>query len=166
MTIKVGVGYLLPAGLNGDVYIPALRQFEIAAHNTVVSYGRWSSIRRGRFSVENQAVKEIQMAGGGKSEYQAVQSISVYSSPQWLIAFFMIAIPTSTLPFFVGFIMGFSVASDIVFGVYALISGLIADIVLRWKFKRALMVWIKPKVPFNVIWILLCLYVITFQPLD
>ncbi len=97
---------------------------------------------------------------------RTAEQISVLTSPHWIAAFFAIAVPASLVPFFVGFLLGFSVASDTVFGAYALISGLFADFVLRWKFKKALMVSRKPDIPFNILWVLLCLYVIAFQPLD
>ena len=102
----------------------------------------------------------------GEAPDRTVEKISVLTSPRWFAAFFAIAVPASLVPFFVGFLLGFSVASDAVFGTYALISGLFADFVLRWKFKKALMVSRKPGIPFNILWMLLCFYVIVFQPLD
>lgn len=89
----------------------------------------------------------------------------VFTSPQWVTCFFAIAVPASLVPFFIGFILGFSVASDVVFGLYALLSGIFADYIIRIRFKRSLMFFIKPRVPFILVWILLCFYVMLFSPL-
>ena len=106
------------------------------------------------------------MNGEAPANSRTAEEVSVLTSAHWTAAFFCIAVPASFVPLIVGYFLGFSVASDPIFGIYALISGLFADVVLRWKFKKALMVWRKPRIPFNVLWVLLCFYVILFQPLD
>ena len=94
------------------------------------------------------------------------QEVSVFTSPQWLTIFFAISIPASLVPFLIGFTLGLSVSSDIVFGSYALMSGIFADIIIRRKFGRLLIVLRKPRTPFVILWVLLCLYVMLFKPLQ
>ena len=97
---------------------------------------------------------------------EPLDRVSVLTSPHWLGVFFLIAVPASAVPFIVGFMLGLSVSSDIVFGVYALLSGTFADLLLRWRFRKALMALLTPPIPFMVVWLMLCLYVILFQPLE
>lgn len=92
--------------------------------------------------------------------------VSVLTAPHWATAFLVFAAVLSLVPFFVGFLLGFSVASDVVFGVYALISGLAADLILRWKPGWVLVVWRRPRVPFIALWVVLCGYVILFRPFE
>lgn len=94
------------------------------------------------------------------------EEISVLTSPHWIAIFLAIAVPTSLVPFFIGFIFGFSVAHDFVFGSYALISGAFADFMIRWRLGRLLVVLRKPRIPFIILWILLCLYVMLFTPFE
>ena len=91
--------------------------------------------------------------------------ILVLTAPHWASVFVALAAVLSLVPFFVGFLLGFSVASDVVFGVYALISGVAADMILRWKPGRVLLAWRRPRIPFIALWVALCAYVIVFQPL-
>jgi len=93
------------------------------------------------------------------------RKVSVLTAPHWLTAFLGIAIIFYFVPFFVGFFLGFTVESDIVFGFYAMLSGLFADIVLRWRLKITLILFQRLQAPFIAFWILLCLYVIVFEPL-
>ena len=72
----------------------------------------------------------------------------------------------SVVPFLVGFLFGASVGSDVVFGVYALISGVAADVIVRRRFNRLLLLWRRPRVPFILFWVALCGYVILFRPLE
>lgn len=94
------------------------------------------------------------------------KEISVLKFPQWIGVFLAIAVPTSLVPFFLGFLLGLSVAHDSVFGSYALISGAFADFIIRSKFRRVLVVFRKPKIPFIALWFLLCVYVIFFRPFE
>jgi hypothetical protein len=93
------------------------------------------------------------------------ESIFVVTSAGWITVFVGLAIALSLIPFCVGFSLGFSVASDVVFGFYALISGLAADLILRVKYRKTLIVWRDPRIPFVVLWAVLCLYIMAFQPL-
>lgn len=106
------------------------------------------------------------MISQGKSEEVEENEISVFTSPQWIAAFLAIAVPTSLVPFFIGYLLGFSVASDFVFGLYALISGAFSDFLIRWRFSKNLILFRKPKIPFLILWILLCLYVMLFTPFE
>ncbi len=99
------------------------------------------------------------------SEFNDIKDVSVFTAPQWIAVFFIIAVPASLGPFLIGFALGFSVESDIVFGVYALISGVFSDYIIRKVFNRSLLLFIKPRIPFIIVWFLLCLYVILFSPL-
>ncbi len=87
--------------------------------------------------------------------------------PQWGALFSLIGgailIPIGLL---VWFLLDLSAASDRVFAVEALISGLLADQVFRRLFRRNLMAIPKIKIPFVYVWILLCLYVFIAQPFD
>lgn len=102
----------------------------------------------------------------GEVESEEKKEVSVLKSPHWLTVFFAIAVPASFVPLIIGFIFGLTVTNDHVFGIYALLSGTFADFIIRSKFKRALMVFQKPRVPFIMLWVLLCLYVIVFTPLQ
>lgn len=93
------------------------------------------------------------------------QETSVLTSPHWLGVFVAIAAVTSFVPFLFGFMLGLSVANDSVFGAYALISGGFADFIVRSKFGKVLLVFRKPRIPFIIFWIFLCLYIIVFNPL-
>jgi hypothetical protein len=91
--------------------------------------------------------------------------VFVVTSAHWITAFVALAMALSLVPFLVGFALGYSVASDFVFGFYALTSGLAADLILRVKYRKALIVWRDPRIPFVVLWAVLCLYVMAFEPL-
>jgi hypothetical protein len=95
-----------------------------------------------------------------------LESILVLTSPNWVVAFVTLAMAISLVPFSAGFLLGLSVASDVVFGFYALTSGLAADAILRAKFRKALLAWQQPRIPLIALWAVLCFYVIVFQPLD
>jgi hypothetical protein len=94
------------------------------------------------------------------------EAISVLTSPHWIAIFLAIAVPTSLVALLFGFIFGLSVAQDFVFGLYALVSGVFADFIIRWRFKRVLVVFKKPKIPFVIPWALLCFYVMLFTPFE
>lgn len=92
------------------------------------------------------------------------RNIQVLTAPHWVAAFFMMAVPISFLPFFIGFALGFSVADDLVFGLYALLSGLAADAILRFRLRVRLVLWSQPRIDFIVLWVLLCFYVMLVKP--
>lgn len=94
------------------------------------------------------------------------ESVSVLTSPHWLGVFMGIAIACSLVPTIIGFLLGFSVRSDVVFGVYALFGGAAADGLIRWKLARSLVLFGRPRIPFISLWALLCLYVIVFRPFE
>jgi hypothetical protein len=94
------------------------------------------------------------------------QEVSVLTSPHWIAVFLAIAVPSSLVPFFIGFLCGLSVAHDFVFGFYALISGVFSDCMIRWRFGRVLVAFKSPRIPFIIFWILLCLYVMLFTPFE
>ena len=91
---------------------------------------------------------------------------SVFTEPHWIAIFMAIAIPASLIPFALGFVLGLSVTRDAVFGAYALISGIFADYIIRAKLGRALVLLSNPRIPFVVLWILLCVYVVVFRPFE
>ena len=43
------------------------------------------------------------------------EETSVLAFPHWLVIFLAIAVPTSLIPFLIGFVFGLSVAQDFVF---------------------------------------------------
>ena len=106
------------------------------------------------------------MANQEQSEENKRQEVSVLTSPHWIAVFLAIAVPTSLVPFLIGFMLGLSVGRDFVFGLYALLSGAFSDYIIRWRFGRVLVVFRRPRIPFIILWILLCLYVMLFAPFE
>ena len=102
-----------------------------------------------------------QVAAGAHPE-----DASVLGTPYWLGVFLAIAVPASLVLLVPGFLLGLSVSDDVVFGTYALISGALADFIIRTKFRRVLVVFERPRVPFIAAWALLCLYVAVFSPFE
>jgi hypothetical protein len=88
----------------------------------------------------------------------------VLTSPHWLTLFVALSVVISFVPFFVGFALGLSVASDVVFGFYAMISGICADLIVRRAMKRRLLIWKTPPISFVYFWVILCLYVMVMKP--
>ncbi len=66
----------------------------------------------------------------------------------------------------VRFLLGFSAASDVVFGIDALIGGVSAEFVFRRVLGRKLVVAPKVEIPFLYVWPLLCLYVMIARPFE
>ena len=91
---------------------------------------------------------------------------SVLTSPHWVALFFAIAAVASLAPFFVGFFIGLTVASDVVFGSYAFIGGVASYYFIKWKFRRKLVLLKKPEISFLVLWVVLTMYVIAFRPFE
>lgn len=87
--------------------------------------------------------------------------------PQWGMAFFIIG---AAFLIIIGLstrvLLGLSAASDRVFAIEALFSGILVEIVLRQVFKRKLVVAPKLEIPFAYIWPLLCLYVFFVRPFE
>ena len=87
--------------------------------------------------------------------------------PQWGALWFLmgggflLAIGVS-----VRFLLGLSSASDQVFAIEALISGLATDFVFRRFMRRRLVVAPKVKIPFVYLWTLLSLYVFIARPFE
>lgn len=93
------------------------------------------------------------------------RKISVVTSPQWFTVFLSIAFIFSFVPMLIGYYLGLTVASDTVFGFYALLSGLFADAVLRWRLNISLVLFQRVQIPFIGFWIFVCLYVMIINPL-
>ena len=94
------------------------------------------------------------------------KEIAVFRAPYWVAIFVVLAFVVSLVPFIIGFFLGLSVASDAIFGAYALVSGVGVDFVLRSKAKITLLIWRQPKVPFVLFWVVLCFYVMIFHPFE
>jgi len=62
--------------------------------------------------------------------------------------------------------LGLSMASNANFGLSALISGIIADLLFRWILKKKMMISKKLNYSILYVWVPLCLYVIVFNPLE
>lgn len=88
----------------------------------------------------------------------------VLTSPHWLTLFVVLSVVISFVPFFVGFALGLSVASDVVFGFYAMISGICTDLIVRRIMKRRLLIWKTPSIDFVYFWVILCLFVMVTRP--
>ena len=94
----------------------------------------------------------------------ATRDVWILTAPHWLAPFMGLSVVISFVPFILGFVVGLSVSSDVVFGAYALISGTCAHLVLQYRLHRRLLIWRKPAVPFVYFWVLVCLYVMIAAP--
>ena len=92
--------------------------------------------------------------------------IWVISHPQWVGVFMILAMIVSIGPLLVGFVLGLSVGSDLVFGIYAFMSGVVVDYALRRVNGRTLVLWRTPRILFIYFWFCLCLFVATFRPFE
>lgn len=87
--------------------------------------------------------------------------------PHWAALFFiiggvillMIGIP-------IRFVTGLSAASDRVFAVEALLSGLCVELLFRLLLGRKMVIAPKVRIPFVYFWPLLCLYVFIARPFE
>ena len=87
--------------------------------------------------------------------------------PHWHALFFVIgAAVLIVVGLSVTVTTGLSSASDRVFAVEAMISGLITEVIFRKSFKKQLVFMESIPVPFIVFWPLLCLYVFVFTPFE
>lgn len=66
----------------------------------------------------------------------------------------------------VRFVLGYSAASDRVFAIEALVSGVLANLVIRYAMHRRLMLIPKLPIPFIYFWPLLCLYIYIARPFE
>mgnify|MGYP006909082523 CR=1 FL=1 len=87
-----------------------------------------------------------------------------YREPQWIVVFLLLTQVISLVPVVIGSLLGYTLESDIVMGIYAAFSGVAADSVLRRAFHRLLLLWHRPRIPFLAFWIGLCAFVILIQP--
>jgi hypothetical protein len=88
-------------------------------------------------------------------------------APHWGILFFLIGGAFLLLiGISVRFLIGLSSASDQVFAVEALISGIAADLMFRRFMHRKLVVAPKVEIPLIYVWPLLCIYVFIAQPFE
>ena len=88
-------------------------------------------------------------------------------APQWGVLFFLIGGAfLLVIGVAIRFLLGYSAASDQVFAIEALISGLAADLVIRRFIHRRLVIAPKVEIPFMYIWPLLCLYVFIMRPFE
>ncbi len=87
--------------------------------------------------------------------------------PQWGALFLVIGgAVLIVIGVLVRFLLGLSAASDMVFAVEALISGLCAELVFRTILYRRLVVGPKLEIPIIYLWPLLCLYVFIARPFE
>jgi len=87
--------------------------------------------------------------------------------PHWGALFFAIGgAILIVIGVLIRFLLALSAASDMVFAVEALISGLCAEIVFHKILHRKLIVAPKVKIPFICLWPLLCLYVFIARPFE
>lgn len=88
-------------------------------------------------------------------------------APHWGALFFLIG---GAFLLLIGasvrFLLGFSAASDQIFAIEALISGLAADLAFRRFMRRRLVVAPKVEITFMYLWSLLCLYVFIMRPFE
>jgi len=88
-------------------------------------------------------------------------------NPIWAGLFFVIGGATVVmLGLLVRVTTGLSAASDQVFALEALASGLIAELVFRYRIKKNLLLAPGVEVPFYYFWPWLCLYVFLFSPFE
>ncbi len=72
----------------------------------------------------------------------------------------------SGVPFFIGFLLGFSVASDVVFGLYVIIGGFFGDMVFTRIFRKAMRPFPGLKVRFRYLWLIIGPLVMIFRPFE
>ena len=87
-----------------------------------------------------------------------------YREPQWIVVFLLLTQVISLVPVLIGSLLGYTLESDIMMGIYAAFSGVAADSVLRRAFHRLLLLWHQPRIPFLAFWVGLCTFVILIQP--
>ena len=87
--------------------------------------------------------------------------------PHWGTAFFVMGgVILLVIGVSVRFLLGFSAASDVVFSIEALFSGLGVDFVFRRWFGRKLVAAPKVEIPLVYLWPALCLYVMIARPFE
>ncbi len=88
-------------------------------------------------------------------------------NPKWAALFFFgggaVLIVLGVL---VRVLLGLSAASDRVFAVEALISGLVVIWFIHFRLQLKLVVSPIVRIPFVYVWLLLCAYVFLFEPLE
>lgn len=72
----------------------------------------------------------------------------------------------SGVPFLIGFLLGFSVASDIVFGVYVIIGGFFGDMLFTRIFNKTMLPYSGLKIRFRYLWLLIGPLVMVFKPFE
>jgi hypothetical protein len=90
----------------------------------------------------------------------------VYLLPGTWTAIFLVIAAVASIPLHISLYLIFrlSAASDVVFGIDALLGGIAADCILRMAWKRKLVFMKDLKIPVLWIWIPLCMYVMIAQP--
>jgi hypothetical protein len=87
-----------------------------------------------------------------------------YREPHWIVVFLLLTQVISLVPVVIGSLLGYTLESDMVMGIYAAFSGVAADSVLRRAFRRLLLLWHQPRIPFLAFWIGICAFIILIQP--
>lgn len=82
----------------------------------------------------------------------------------WNIVYIITCALVSGVPFLIGFALGFSVASDVVFGVYVIIGGFFGDMLFTRVFGKTMMPFSGLKIRFRYLWLLIGPLVMLFKP--
>ena len=93
-----------------------------------------------------------------------VRQKNIVLAPHLLTGFVILSAFVSIVPFLFGFLLGLSVSSDLVFGIYALISGVAVDLVFTKVFRLDLVVLASPRIRFVWLWAIMCGYIMIFEP--
>lgn len=103
-----------------------------------------------------------------KSEMENNEFGKVYLiKPFWHFLFFIIGLIVLLLiGIAVRLITGLSSVDDHVFAVEALVSGLLAELIIKKWFHKELYLFPKLNIRFYYFWIVLSLYVFVFQPFE
>ncbi len=103
----------------------------------------------------------------GNEADSADSRYAAMANPKWAALFFFgggaVLVVLGVL---VRLLLGLSAASDRVFAVEALISGLAVIGFIHYRFGRKPLVALKLKIPFVYVWVILCSYVFFFRPFE
>jgi len=93
-------------------------------------------------------------------------SFNVLSSPYWIGVFLLVALPFTVIFFFIGTFFNLENFSyEQRYAIIALLSGICSDFFLRRWLYVALAIARRPPIPLVGLWILLCIVVLTLQPI-
>lgn len=85
---------------------------------------------------------------------------------RWNPVYIITCALVSVIPFLIGFALGLSVASDIVFGVYVIIGGFFGDMLFTRVFGRTMRPFKGLNIRFRYLWLIIGPLVMIFKPFE